>query len=179
MLTNSETGNTMAALKKTISEMEQGYHSIMSFYDLAEELASTVDSQFVKDPASQLALVEPLIEQLSDSADVLTEEYINLADGKPTRKTRDRIEVSLRKIYNAMDDYQRKLTGGLLGAGQSVKNIADPVIYRIKLKIEEVIVAFLDFIKLSLDRVMHKNDLEELKKRHHITFQLHQMAQQH
>ena len=164
---------------KDLQELEVKYEEIMQLYDLADALTDTVESEFVSKPEDQLALVAPLIEQIGESADVMTEEFVNLAQKKPTRKTRTRLETALRKLYNAVDGYYEKLGATSKASANALKNIAEPIVVKLKEKLEEIIVIFLDFVKMSLDRVMHKNELEELKRKRHITFQLHDMAQQH
>ena len=158
----------------------QQYDDIMSLYDYADELAETIGSDFVENPQNQLALVEPLIQQLEESTDVLTEEFINFADEKPKRTSKGRIEKALRKIYSAMDEYTVRLHGSLKRKSNKMKNIADAILLKIKEKMEIVIVSFLNFTQLSLDRVMHKQELEEIKRnQQHVFFQLHNLSQQH
>ncbi len=160
--------------------LEEKYEELMKLYDLADELAATVDSKFVENPEQQLKLVEPLIEQVGSSADDLTEEFINIAEGKIKRTTRSRIETAMRKVYNSLDEYAKTLQGGVYRVSGKIGNIADSIVAKIKEEMEQIIIIFLDFIQISLDRVMHKNEIEELKRRHtDIAFQLHQMSQQH
>lgn len=162
-----------------LEELEEKYEVIMGLYDLADELAATVDSRIVEDPQSQFDLVEPLIEQVGISTDELTEEFINLAEGKPAHKSKVRVEKALRRIYAALDSYYLKLNKGTRVVSTAITNIADPIVKKIKEDVERVIVIFLDFVTLSLERVMHKQELEELKLRQtNVAIQLHQMAQQ-
>jgi hypothetical protein len=166
-------------MSNNICHLEEKYDEIMKLYDLADELAATVDSNVVENPEAQLKLVEPIIEQLGGSADELTEEFINAAEGKIKRTTRNRVEASLRKIYNALDEYTMKAHGNAKLASARINNIADSIITKIKEELEKIVIIFLDFMQLSLDRVMHKNEYEELKRRHtEIAFQLHHMSQQ-
>lgn len=156
------------------------YDQIMMLYDYADELAQTIDSQFADSASAQLKLVEPLIVTLEDSADVLTDEFINFVQKEPRRSSRAKIEKALRKIYTAIDDYKLRLHGNLKKVTKGIKNIADSIILAIKEKMEEVIVTFLHFTELSLDRVMHKHELEEIKRnQQHVFFQLHNLSQQH
>lgn len=163
----------------TLEEQRQQYEEIMKLYDYADDLALTVDSQFVEDPADQLQLVEPIIEQLEESTDVLTEEYIKFAEGKSRRTSRGKIEKALRKIYSSLDEYRIKLHREIGEVKEGMNNIADAIIMKIKEKLQNVIVIFLNFTQLSLDRVMHQHELDEIKqKQQNIFFQLHQMSQQ-
>ena len=166
-------------MEKNLQQLEEQYDVIMRLYDLADELADTVTSRFVENPQSQMKIVEPLINQLGSSADELTEEFINLAEGKMKRSTRNRVEAALRKIYNALDEYTQRVHGNLQEASGTIKNIADSIVEKIKLEVENLVVIFLDFVQISLDRLMHKKEIEELKRRRtEVAFQLHQMAQQ-
>lgn len=167
-------------MSDNLEEYRQQYDDIMALYDYADELAQTIESEFVDSAQSQLSLVEPLIVQLEESTDILTEEFIHFAEGKSKRSSRGRIEKALRKVYTAIDDYTLKLHGNLKKKTDSIKNIADSIILKIKEKMEEVIVVFLHFTQLSLDRVMQKHELEEIKRnQQHVFFQLHNLSQQH
>lgn len=167
-------------MKTDHAGLEEKYEELMKLYTYADELAATVDSRFVGNPEQQLRLVEPLIEQLGESGDELTEEFINIAEGKVKRSTKGRIETSLRRVYNALDEYASKLRNGVLDSSGSISNIADSIVAKIKEGMERIIIIFLDFIQISLDRIMHKNEIEELKRRHtDIAFTLHQMSQQY
>lgn len=161
-------------------ELGQQYAEIMKLYDYAEELVQTIDSEFAESASAQLSLVEPLISQLEESADTLTDEFIQFADGKPEHSSRGKIEKALRKVYTAIDDYTLKLHGSLKKKSKAFANIADAIILKIKEKMEVIIISFLNFTQLSLDRVMHKHELEEIKRnQQHVFFQLHNQSQQH
>lgn len=156
------------AMTQDINQLKQNYYEISELFDLAESLADTIDRAHVSDPEEQLKLVEPLIEQISDSADLLTEEYIGLAEGsvKKNKTTQKRIEGAMRKIFTAIDTYGKKVGRATGEAIEDIKNVADPIVRKIKRQMETVIGHFLNMIDLSLDMVMHKNDVEELKRRH-------------
>lgn len=166
-------------MAKEIRDLEEKYNEIMSLYDFAGELAATVDDALVENPEAQLTLVEPVIRQLGESADDLTEEFINVAEGKIKRGTRNRVEGALRKLYIAMDEYTVRVHGSAKLKSAKLGNIADAIVAKVKQELEKIIIIFLDFMQLSLDRVMHKIEFEELKRRHtEVIFQLHQMSQQ-
>src|SRR4051812_37971919 len=104
----------MAHFKKgtSMEEFENKYEEITKLYDFAEELVSTVESEFVKDADAQLAIVEPLINELSDATDILAEEFLFIAESKkyktPGKASKTHIEASLRKIFVAVNDYQAR-----------------------------------------------------------------------
>lgn len=167
-------------MSKQLQSLEQKYEEIMKLYDIADELADTVESRSIESPQSQLKLVEPLIEQIGNAADELTDAFISLAEGKKQLSTRNRVEGALRKIYSALEQYTRKVHGTSRVTGRKIKNVADSIIEKLKDEVENLVVIFLDFVEISLDRIMHKKDVEELKRRRtEVSFQLHQMAQQH
>jgi hypothetical protein len=152
----------MAANKE---QLEKHYREIASLYDTAEELASTVESEFTKDPEAQLALVEPLIAQVADSADVLAEEFVNVLE-KPAlaKSAKGRVESALRKIFMALEEYRRKI--GLRGTQLlgALSNIADPIVDKIRKQSEKIILIFMQLMEISLDRIMHKFQIEEFKR---------------
>ena len=154
----------------TMNQMESKYRDITELYGLAEELLETVAVS--ANPEAQLEAVEPLATVLAESTDILTDEYIGLAEGKPARKqaAKGKIEAALRRVYIAMNEFSERV--------QDTRNAAVAVVKKIKRQLEVVITNFLGFTMLSLDRIMQKHDVEELKLRHAgIALMLHQMSQ--
>lgn len=145
--------------------LEKQYRQITGLYDLAEDLASTVESDFVKDKEAQIDLIEPLIAQVAETADILSEEYVSLFE-VPIRKksAKGRIETALRKLFAAFDDYRAR-TGQqgkkVLGA---IANIADPIVEKIRKQVEKITLLFMQLVELSLDRIMHKGEAEEFRR---------------
>ncbi len=165
-----------------MAQLEHNYYDISQLYDMAEELAETIDRAHVADPKAQLALMEPLIEQVSESAEVLEEEYLTLAGGnvRHKAKVKSKVESALRKIFTAIDAYGQAVGREAGEAIDNIKNVADPIVRKMKRHMETIIGHFLALIDLSLDMVMHKNDIEELKRRHsQIAAMLHAASQGH
>ena len=141
-----------------MNQWEQKYHDITELYALADELLATVMG--AANPEMQLGLVEALVETIGESADVLTEEYVALCDGKPARikSTKSRVEGSLRQVYMAIGDFTTR-------AGD-FRNTAYLVVKKLKRQLEQVISNFVEMVALALDRIMQKHDLEEMKALH-------------
>lgn len=169
-----------AALKKdySLDEMEVKYNTICDLYDLADELLATVDSPFVKDKEAQINLIEPLVAELSEVADILGEEFINVAQarGDSTKAiNKTRIENAFRKAFAAIDEYKEKAKASSKKMGGLIRNIADPIVKKIKRHLEEVVVIFLEFVHLSLASMMHHQQLEALRVRdQRIALMMHQ-----
>lgn len=161
-------------------DLELKYHDITELYDLAEDLVATVESEFVADPNEQLELVEPLIESVGEAADILCEEFIGIAEApKKSKSRRNKIEGALRKIYVAIDAYNEQVKKKTGSVSKSLRNVADPIVEKIKRQVEVVISHFIDFVEISLDRIMQKAQLEELKRRQEkIALMLHSLSQQ-
>lgn len=150
---------------KTKDELEKEYNEITSLFDITEDLAMTVESQFVSNPDEQIDLVEALIDSVGDSADVLTEEFINVLEKPAKRKnSKSRIEAALRKIFMAMDEYRQRVQERGKRLTNNMWNIADPIVDKLQKHMEKIIVIFLNMLDLSLERIMHKNQIEELKR---------------
>ena len=169
----------------SIDDMELKYNYISDIYNLAEELVETVDSKLVTNSGEQLEIVEPLINELSDATDILTEEFIFIAEGRrghtSKQANKSRIEGAIRKIFNALNDYQERVTTVSKKAHGSIMNIADPIVKKIQRHMEEVLVIFFEFIAISLASIMNKTQLETVKARDpRIALMMHQhaMAQQ-
>ena len=167
-----------------MEEFEAKYREITRLYDYAEELVSTVESTFVKDPEAQLEIVEPLINDLGDATDVLAEEFLLIAESTknkvPSKASKAHIESSLRKIFAAMNDYQARVRDTAKKAHGAIANIADVIVKKIQQQVEQVVIIFLEFIHISLMNVMGKPALEALKVRDPrvVALMMHQQAMQ-
>ncbi len=80
------------------------YNAIVSFYDLAEKLVDSVEHPDVKDPISQLDFIEPIVKQLEEATDILSEEYRNfVATGrKPGFLAKKKIENAIKSVNAAL-----------------------------------------------------------------------------
>lgn len=160
--------------KKTVNDMatqenlEESYQQVIALYDMADALITTVEKSPKTTKETHFQIVAPIVEQLEESTDVLTEEFITFAQQKGQKgssSSRTKVESALRKIYAALDQYKALTQTTKKQALESVSNTVDPVIEKIKRQVEKVITIFVRFVELSLDRIMHKSDLELLKKR--------------
>jgi hypothetical protein len=171
---------SMSKKEHSMQELESKYNDITVLYDFAEELVSTVESQFVQNPDAQMALVEPLIHDIGDATDVLSEEFILIAEskrGKAAKASKSRIEAALRKIYVSVTEYQAKVKASSKSATSALKNIADPIVAKIQRQVEQVVAVFLEFVQISLYSIMNKAEVEALRVRDtRIAMMMHQQA---
>jgi hypothetical protein len=171
----------MTQKEYSVEVLEAQYNEITTLYDYAEELVATVESEFVADPAAQLEIVEPLIAEIGDATDVLTEEFVLIAESRhhkhQSKASKKRIEGALRKIYVAVADYHKQVKDISKKAHGAIQNIADPIVAKIQRQIEKVVVIFLEFIQISLANLMSKAEVEALKARDaRIALMMHQHA---
>lgn len=163
-----------------LDEMKVKYDYVTVLYDLSDELLATVESPFVKDREAQMNLVEPVIREISDATDVLSEEFIHVAEGRSgvgAKPNKLRVENALRKIFTALDDYRARVNVGSKKLVGGIKNIADPIIRKIQRHVEEVVVIFFEFMSLSLASIMHKQQLEAIRVRDpRVALMMHQHA---
>ncbi|MFN7612005.1 MAG: hypothetical protein ACK5WQ_04780 [Alphaproteobacteria bacterium] len=165
----------MNTATKQMQTWEQHYQDVIELYVLADQLVATAAHSQVEDPETQLDVVGMLAETIGSSADILSEEFIVLCEGKPSRKraSKKRVEDALRHAYAALGEYALAARG----LSSKARGITDSIVKKIKRQLELVITAFVDFITLSLDRIMPKHDVEELKQRQaKIALMLHQMS---
>ena len=164
-----------------MEDFEERYLEITKLYDMAEELVNTIDSELVSNSDAQLEIIEPLINDIGDAADVLTQEFIFIAESKK-HKTQGKaskvhVESALRKIFVAINDYNSRVKNVSKRAHGAIMNIADPIVQKIQRQIEQVVVIFLEFLQISLQSVMNKMELELLKARDaRVALMMHQYA---
>lgn len=161
----------------SMEELEERYNDIAALYDITEELVSTVESDLVKDQETQLKIVEPLIHEIGEAADVLTEEFTLLAEQNKQkgrkRASKQHIEAALRRAFTAIADYHARARE----MGKKSFNIADAAVQKLQRQLEKVVVIFIEFIQISLQNLMGKAELEALKVRDaRIALFMHQQA---
>lgn len=181
MTTNVTQAQTIAGGRITMpskAELEEKYYEITELYDLADELVGTVESEFATNPEAQFELVEPLIDDVGAATDVLTEEFMVIAESNGRTRNKNKIEGALRKIYRAIDAYHARVDASVGESKTGFRNIADPIVKKLKRQMESVIATFIEFVELSLDRIMHKSEIDDLKQRQEkIAMMLHNIAQ--
>lgn len=173
----------MGAAKQdySLSDLGMKHGEVVAFYDYADELAGTIDSQFIKNPDAQAELVEPLISEVIEAADILSQEFVFVADHKHNRNVPkfriSRVEGALRRIYSALSDYRQRAGTSTRRTKDAIVNIADPIVEKLQRQVERVVTIFLEFVHLSLDRFLQKPELDMLKQRQtNITFLMHRWA---
>jgi hypothetical protein len=163
--------------------LEKEYAEVTALYDCAEELVNAVEDPAYREHMNErLELVEPLIEQICESADVLSEEFINLAENhaRSHKSSKSRIEGALRKMYMAMEHYSKRSQGQLSGAKQSMRAAAEKVVRRTRQQVERVVAIFVQYVDLSLELIMNKMQIDQLRAAQpQVALMLHRMSQQH
>lgn len=165
-----------------ISDLETQYHEVTAFFDLAEQLVGTVEDPNVADAEKQLIVVEPLISEISEAADILSEEFILIAEATRNRGTnkasKKRIESTLRRIYSAIHEYQRRVREVTKDTHEMIANVADPIVQKIQRQAEHVAAIFFGYVHLSLQNIMNHMELAQLKARETgIALMMHHWAQ--
>ena len=180
MQQNTETHKGMIGMQAAlnIDQLEEHYYEITDLFDLAEELVATVESDFIDDAEAQLKLVEPLIEEIEEATEVLSEEYMLIVENNKPRQKNGKVEGALRRIYVAIDAYHKRVDASASKAASGFRNLADPIVKKIVRQMEAVVAALVDFVDLSLERIMSTNYAEALRQRHNkIAAMLHGMGQ--
>lgn len=146
-------------------EQEAEFREITHIYDIADDLLATVESEFVSNPEEQLAVVEPLVEQIGASADILSEEYIALmATGKSNPQRKSKVESALRKLFIAMDDYAKRAKAKAGNHSGTLANIADPIVARLRRQVERVVAVFAHWMQLTLSAIASRQQLEQMRR---------------
>lgn len=168
-----------------LEEFKQNYFSIATLYDMAEELVDVVEQSGGQSTQAtrqaQIDILEPFVEDIGESTDILTEEFAAIAEhqGNPIKVRKGRVEGALRKLFSALDAMNSALTANSESFAADTLEAVGSICQRIRSKVEDVIGIFMEFVRLSLDRIMHKWEVEELRKRNErISYFLHQQQLQ-
>lgn len=90
-------------------EQQEAYEAIMKLYDLAEELVHTAEPSSPENEEAHWKLIEPLVEQLAESADTLVEEFTALAQhGEAMNHLRKhKMELALGKVLSVLEQCKK------------------------------------------------------------------------
>lgn len=84
------------------------YDNIIKLYDFAERLVDSVDEE--KDPGRTLAILEPLVDQIEESAETLAHIYLQFAETneKPGSQVKLQADLALKKLQLAIDKFKKR-----------------------------------------------------------------------
>lgn len=91
-------------------EYREFYDEIVKFYDLAEVVIDVIENSN-EDTDVQVALAAPVIEQVRESADILTEAYLRFIENGEKLSNHDikRIENAMRKIFASILNFKKEM----------------------------------------------------------------------
>lgn len=165
----------------TTKDYKESYDSIAVLCDYAEDLLSTVENPIISDKNEHLELIEPLINEIADSSDILSEEFLLIAESKRSRSTnrasKKRIESTLRRIFNAISEYHQNLKSLSHQTKNVTVKVTAPIIEKIQKQLDTVLAVFFEFIQISLQSIMNKAELDALRARDsRIALMMHQYS---
>lgn len=93
------------------SEQKKTYDNIIKLYDFAEDLVEAIEKNPAKKPEERLKLVEPLIEQIEESAEILAQVYISFVETgvQPDDDTKIKVDNSINKMFEAISIYKEQI----------------------------------------------------------------------
>jgi vacuolar-type H+-ATPase subunit E/Vma4 len=163
------------------NDYKSKYQDITALYDHADELIATVEDITVKSKQKQLDLVELLVNEVADATDILTEEFILVAESKKPRGTskfsKKRIEGALRRIFVAISGHNESAKHIFNDANDVIVNITDKIVKKIQHQLDKVVLIFLELINISLQSIIGKAEMEALRVRNtRISVMMHQLS---
>jgi hypothetical protein len=162
-------------LPTTPEEKQSDYAKIMALFDECDVLADSIESRDVLEPEARLVLLAPMISDVSEAADELSEEYVALFENPGrTQTARNRVESSLRKIFMALEGYKLRAKKHNKDALAKV----DRLVTHLQEAVDKVILLFVRVLDISVARIMQNQQAEEFKRRHREMFALHQLGMQ-
>lgn len=89
------------SVELTKEEQELFYNEITRFYDLAEGIIDAIEKKDSFKPDVQIKIVTPIINQIEESTEVLTNSYITFVENgqKATSDDVKKVETAIRKIF--------------------------------------------------------------------------------
>jgi methyl-accepting chemotaxis protein len=142
----------------TPAEYEEAYQDILVIYDIAEELSQTLHDARATHQADQVELVEPLVNDLLDAADDLSQqfcEFAGAADKKQAAKQfsmRDAFKKIFRSVNNAMESIQE--IGGEVA--ENITTVMLPTLEKLVRHTERLFSRLVVLVEHSKDIVQRK-----------------------
>ncbi|MEZ5691049.1 MAG: hypothetical protein R3D71_05230 [Rickettsiales bacterium] len=160
---------TINTKEYSMDDYKSKYDDISSLYDYADELLLTVEDSRTSNPAKHLELVEPLVNEIADSSDVLAEEFLLIAESQKNRSaskfSKKRIESALRRIFMSLSEYHRNVRLLYRKTSSIAYRITNEIVDKIQKHLDNIVVIFFEFINISLQSIMSKTELAALKER--------------
>lgn len=151
------------------AQHKKKYDTITALYDMIENLASTVESKFVKNQEEHFALIEPVINDVADSIDVLSEEYINVIENPKLKKAaRLKVEKALRKIFMALENYRKQIAELGQDTLKVLTMMVNPIMEKIAKQTAMIVMIFMELMEISLDRIMQKHEMDEFRRNYNL-----------
>ncbi len=155
-------------IPSTREEQEIQYGAIVALFDHCDALADSLHEVDAagEDADAQLLILAPLMSDVSAEADVLTEEYINIAEAQNNpaklKIAKTKVEASLRKVYLALDQYRLRVRQSARVAAHA----ADALVAKLQEQVEEIVLVFASIIDLTINRLMQATQFDSFKLRH-------------
>lgn len=164
----------------SITDYKEKYQDITALYDRSDELLATIEDTSLGNPEERLNILEPLINEIADSTDILAEEFILVAESKKPRASakfsKKRIENALRRVFSAMQDYQEKSRISLSKFGMHALSATDKIIEKIQQQLDKVVAVFLELINITLQSIIGKTEIDALRARNaRVALMMHQI----
>jgi hypothetical protein len=154
------------AVKMNAKELK--YHAIVGLYDLAERMIDGVHYANPSDAEEYLNLVEPVIQEIEDSTDRLSDLYMEILQEEERREHTHNaiaIESGLRKILINLKEFQKKIAKVESSLRKVAENHLVPIISEIQERVENIVAIFIELVNISLTRIFSKYELETAKQR--------------
>jgi DNA-binding ferritin-like protein len=102
----------MSALRKEQEQFDEVYDKIVKLYDHAENILRTATHESVGDREAFLAEIEPLVQQIEESANALAEDFSRIIESgeEPTNAMKMRVSSALRKILFSIEEYKNHVS---------------------------------------------------------------------
>jgi len=88
------------------------YEKIAGLYDHAESILKTAYHGSVQDHEAFLAEIEPLVEQIEQSANIIADDFSAIIESgeEPSNAVKRRVNSSLRKILLQIENFRSRVT---------------------------------------------------------------------
>jgi|GEM_PF-984876 len=153
-------------MKETsLEEKKEQYDTITVLYDVVDELTDGLEGLPLNVQGAVLDSAEPFLGELTNSTEVLADEYITISKEPASKKSsKGKIEKALRKIFMALEAFQQQMMELGNGVLSLLSTTIDPVLVKLKKQTEKILLIFMQMLEISLDRIIRKHEVDEFRR---------------
>lgn len=148
----------------SMNDYDAAYRDIVELYDIAEEMAGTVEDHRALHQQEQMDILEPLVEEVISAADALSQQFCEYAEASDKEKAAKKFKIRpvFQRVFKAVDECLSKLNGASAEVAENVTIVVLPAVERLMRHAERVFGRVLSIVERARDTVKKRKEFYEM-----------------